>query len=333
MAERFHDGFDHYNTAQILNKWNSISNAVIAATSGRRGGGAMQFPQGSAIKILDAQGTWIVGVAYNFNSGIANSPQAMITLFNGNNTQIDLAVDGSNGTLLVRRAGTTTIGTSAPGLIVQGFWYYIEFKVLLSTTVGTYEVRINGVTVLSGTGANTQGYVTSATAEQIRVGAAFNGALIDDLYMCDGTGSAPTNDFLGDVRVQWLAPSGAGNHTAWTPNTGANYAAVNEHPANDDTTYVASSTAGQIDTYAMDDLPAGTVFAVQTVIRARKDDGGVRQIAPVFRIGSTDYIGATVSIGDSYQWYTQIYETSPATSAAWTVSEINAAEAGVKLIS
>ena len=43
---------------------------------------------------------------------------------------------------------------------------------------------------------------------------------IDDLYICDGTGSAPHNTFLGDCRVDTLLPTADGTAQQWTPSTG-----------------------------------------------------------------------------------------------------------------
>jgi hypothetical protein len=70
---------------------------------------------------------------------------------------------------------------------------------------------------------------------------------------------------------------------------------------------------------------------VEHWIYARKDDAGTRKVAPLFRISSTDYVGSDDTLSTSYQYFGQIYENSPATSAAWSISEINNAEIGLKL--
>jgi len=75
----------------------------------------------------------------------------------------------------------------------------------------------------------------------------------------------------------------------------------------------------------------GSVFAVQTVLAARKDDAGVRQIAPVIRQSTTDYDGTTVTLSSTYDQYRQIYPQDP-TATNWTIANVNADEFGVKTI-
>ena len=75
----------------------------------------------------------------------------------------------------------------------------------------------------------------------------------DDLYVCDGSGSV-NNDFLGDVRVVTVRPNGAGGSTQWTPDSGSNYARVNETISGEDSNYVEDGTSGHEDRYAYGDL-------------------------------------------------------------------------------
>jgi len=160
------------------------------------------------------------------------------------------------------------------------------------------------------------------------------GSSVMDFYACSDTGS-DNKGFLGDIRVQAILPSGAGNSTQMTPSAGSNYQCVDEAAPNDDTDYVSETTAGEKDTYAFGNLTptSGTVKGTQILISARKDDAGTRTIAPVYRPVSTDYDGTTVSIGNSYDYVRQVKDVSPATSVAWTIAEINGAEFGVKLVS
>jgi hypothetical protein len=133
--------------------------------------------------------------------------------------------------------------------------------------------------------------------------------------------------------VELLLPSGAGAETQWTPSAGSNYQNVDENPENGDTDYNKSNTVGQVDTYAMANLVsvAGLIYGVQYLEYARKDNAGTRTIAPVARIGGADYLGSNVNLSDSYAYTREIKELSPATAAAWTISEINAMEFGVKV--
>jgi hypothetical protein len=52
------------------------------------------------------------------------------------------------------------------------------------------------------------------------------------------------------------------------------------------------------------------------------------------RISTTNYAGATsAGLATTYADKITMYETSPATAAAWTVTEIDGAEFGCKLVS
>ena len=92
----------------------------------------------------------------------------------------------------------------------------------------------------------------------------------DDVYLVDT--SAPNGDFLGDVRVAYLAPNGNGASSQFVGsdlNSVDNYLLVDEVPANDDTDYVQSDVLNNIDTYALADLPAnaGVVKSVMSSLR------------------------------------------------------------------
>ncbi|MDO8562376.1 MAG: hypothetical protein Q7S25_00875, partial [Candidatus Limnocylindria bacterium] len=241
--------------------------------------------------------------------------------------------------LQVFRSGTL-LATSA-GTYPANVYNFIEFKVTINSVTGSYEVRVNGAVDanLSASGVNTRGVGTNNSTNMLRVGGVAGantlGAYIDDLYICDLSGAA-NNDYLGDVRVQALLPNAAGAHSQWTPSGGAvaNYTMVDEATPNDDTDYNSDATVGDIDTYAFSDLTptTGTVKAVQTVIDARKDDAGTRTIAPVVREGGVDYVGPNHNVGTTYAFQMDIYETDPATAAAWTVAAVNGDEFGVKVI-
>jgi hypothetical protein len=156
---------------------------------------------------------------------------------------------------------------------------------------------------------------------------------MDDTYLLDTTGSAPQNTFLGPSRIVTPVPTGAGSHTQWTPTGAAsNFQCVNEAPPDGDTTYVADSTPGDLDSYVFGQADGGaTIFAVQTNLYARKDDANTRQIATLVRQGGVDFVGTTFTEAASYSDFTQIYNQDP-TGTNWTPAVFNADEFGVKEI-
>ena len=79
-------------------------------------------------------------------------------------------------------------------------------------------------------------------------------------------------------------------------------------------------------------LPASAqIVSVSHNIYAQEAGAG-SQIKPVFRISGTNYEGDTQDLSSGTLQYQKIYDTSPATSSAWSRSEIDALEAGVKLV-
>jgi hypothetical protein len=347
MALLFMDGFDHYSApggGNTPSKWDGYdqygAGGGTAAGSGRIGGNAMTVGNGGKpngfYRDYPNTTTMIVGVGVYFPSVPSTYSGGggvnMLMLRDVGTTQVYLSVNGSNKFVVYRGDGTL-LGTGTATL-AAATWYYVELKVLFSDTVGTVDLRVNGNSDISETGKDTK---QSANAYCNRVYFGSPGpndshyVLIDDHYVCDTTG-AVNNDFLGDVRVETLRPSGAGTTTDWTPSAGSNYQNVDDTTPNGDTDYNKSKTAGAIDTYAMGDLAtaSGTVYGVQYLEYVRKDNAGSRTAAPVARIGGTDYAGTTQSVGDTYAYLREVKETSPATSSAWTVSEINGMEYGIK---
>lgn len=349
----FCDSFDHYATAEITQKWTSGvltagPNSIAIGAVGRNSTNGLRttWADGNADvyvrkTVTPSGSTAIIGFALNasaFNGVDTNNP--LLEIRDSGTAQISLRIN-SDGTLDVVR-GTfngTLLGTTSSG-ITAGAYSYIEFKVVLHASAGTYAVRVNGSTVLSGSGANTAGAGTTTWTEVQLITDGTAGAHrdtgtwdIDDLYVCDGSGSNNT-DFLGAIRVKAIFPDGAGASTDFTPSVGANYENVDEASTDGDTTYNSETTVGDHDTYTFAALGiAGTVKAVQTNLMVRSAGAGSETIAPMVRIAITDYQGTSTGVSTSYTDKMQVYEVSPATSVAWTTTEIDGAEFGIKLVS
>lgn len=349
MSLLFMDGFDHYTISQITRKWNVLLDGAgntISLTTGRNGtGNALRF-NGTASQWyvnVDSQGiksTVIMGFAMNITSMGSGGKMIAFCRQEGGIT-MNLFVN-ADATISIQRYNGNNLGTSSSAISL-GVWNYIEWKMTPHTSAGanTNILKINGANVLTlSGGTNTRGdFVATNGLASVGIGSpttpgntTFDVAF-DDFYLIDTAGSV-NNDFLGDVRVQYIKPTGAGNATNWTPNTGTNYAAVDDSTPDDDTTYVSTSTTSTTDLYVMEDLtyaPAG-IMAVQPLICAKKMDGGSRTIAPVFRHSSTDADGTAQGATDGYSYLRQIHEVNPVTGLAWTGSDINNIEFGAKLV-
>lgn len=327
-------------TADYAGKWTSITGSGSSITASGRFGNAWRSGTtgtNSITRLFDSQATWVLGFALRV-SGAPGASRDLCAFLDGATAHCGLAMDAGGVLFAWRGTNATSIGSTGTGPSLN-LWHYVEVKATIADSPsGVFVVKLNGTTVLNLTTADTRNSAT-ATANTVRLGNSTGtvGALwdFDDIYVFDATGTTNT-DFAGDCKVEQVLPTGAGATTAWTPSAGSNWQCVDEAPPTGDTDYVSSSTAAQTDTYACGDLSvatSGTVKAVQASVLARKDDAGSRSLALVARPGSTDRVGATQAVSDSYARYAQVWDTNPDTAAAWTVGEVNSSQFGQRLIS
>ncbi len=248
-------------------------------------------------------------------------------------SQIDLRVTNA-GQLQVTRNGTV-LATSSKSL-TQEAWTHIEFKATVHSSTGAYEARVNGTAtgwIAAATNQNTRGASSNdyANGVQIHIPVGGLGFMYDDFYVLDTTGSV-ANSFVGPQRIYTLRPRSDGNASDWSGTYTDNFTAVSDFVFDGDSSVNYSSTANAIDTFALNNVPSGTVSAVQHVIMARAESGS-RSIRPKTRISTTNYSGTTVNLSTSYTAVIEPVSVSPATSSAWTASEINGAEFGYELVS
>jgi hypothetical protein len=319
----------------------NTSGATITS-GGRRSNNclALSNVQGAGSNVLksfDSQATWVVGAAFKYAGFTGSSNGQIIALYDSGTLQVDIRITPS-GAIQATRNGTQ-LGISA-AVITTGTYYYVEFKALIHASAGTIDVQVNGASVLSLTGQNTKNSA-NATANMVFLGPIAQGGggngtlLIADLYILDGQTGAST--FLGDQRVDCYMPTGNGSNSQFTNNSGNstnNYSHVNEALQDGDTSYVADAVVNDIDSYAITGLTHTplTITGVQVNLVIRKDDAGIKQVAPIVYRSATAYVGNTLTLSTSYLDLTQQYEKDPATSAAWTKTNINASEFGLKVI-
>lgn len=333
-AGLFIDGFDHWASGNVTLKWTNIISGNPQIISGRIRGSALRINNQGLRVYLDPTGGAanydhvLIGTA--FRTSAYSAVTDFIDLDSGVATTAagnwNFAFD-STGHIVIRR-GTTVIATGTT-ILALNQWYYLEFKMLLATTaVGSYEVRINGVTELGPTSSVT---TSNGTVNALRFSSPGGGSQdFDDLVVQDWSVSGV--DFLGDVSVAALLPNGAGNYTQFTPSTGSNWQNVDDATPNGDTDYNSSATVGDKDSFAMTNLPVnGTPYMVQVLSEFRKDDAGSHTQRNFLRVGGTDYEGASNTVLDSYIYGTRDIWNSDPSGGAWDQTKIDALEAGYKV--
>jgi hypothetical protein len=339
MALLFCDSFDHYTT--VLEKWSSVVTMSISSGNGRNGTASIRGSNSYQRSVTKSLGvtvaSLIVGVAYRTSdySGISTGNQ-VISLLDSGSLQLEVRIL-TTGRLRITRNGTT-LGTGTT-VLTPSVFYYIELKATINNSTGSAVLRINGTTELNLSGIDTQN-TANATVDTLQLGGGLNEGGVfnmdfDDLYVSDTTGSSPTNDFLGDTRIEAIFPNGNGNSSQLVgsdSNSTDNYLLVDETAPNSDTDYVESSTVGDKDTYAMGNLTSttGTVYGVQVMPYAKKTDAGVRSIVSVARLSSTEVDSAAKTLSTTYAYLPDIREAKPG-GGAWSISDVNSAEFGVKV--
>jgi hypothetical protein len=336
--------------ANLLAYWTSVVNGAsfsVSAGNGRLGGSSLRISAVGNLteyrvrKTLDAQSTW--GMAFAFRaSAIPFGSTQIASVMDVTAAQLDLKLN-PDFTLSITRGGTV-LGTSSAALAVNAY-SHLEWKVLIHPSVGTIELRKNGVLILGPlTGLNTRNTANS-TANVVTIGADGSGNGnnanwdYDDIIVYDGQTVDPNGltDIIGpigDCTLRWLLPTGVGNTTQFLPDAGANYTRVNEATPDGDASYVSSANLNDIDTYALADLPVGTtiVRSIAVCCYARKTDANVRAIAAMIRTGGTNYGNAVLAtLGTSYLYNFFGWGQNPSTGTPWTPADINALEAGQKV--
>ncbi len=215
-------------------------------------------------------------------------------------------------------------------------WNYIELKIVFASS-GSYELRVNGVSVLSQTGVTTSRSGSTncdiVTLHGVHSSATSAGSfLYDDWYICDDQGSNNTT-FLGPIKVETLMPSSAGDSAQFTPSAGANFENVDETPM-DITTYNESGTSGHKDLFNIANLADITADIKGIVVTsyAISTEGSVMTYEGLIKTGITESNAGTFYVAsDVYQPYHAVYETDPFTFSAWSVSNINSLQIGYEV--
>lgn len=341
MALLFVDGFDHSGATNTIHftKYSDGSGAGISTSSPRTGLGRLNLGNSFGYvttKPLTASGGCVVGCAIRVDVDDATADSGPILhVREGGTTHLRLEFTTSR-TLRVVRGDGTVLATGTT-VLPLGTWVYVELKTVIHDSAGTYAVRLDGVAeaALTGSGADTRNGGTGVWDRIHLIGIGGGGFQfsLDDLYVCDTSGAAPQNDFLGPCQVETLLPqTGNGSNAGLTPSTGTDHGAlVDENPPNT-SDYNSSATVGAKDTYTLPSLAlTGAILGIQTNLYAAKSDAAARQVCAVVRTGGTDYDGANVAPTTTFSYYSEPRPVNPQTGLAWTTADIDALEVGMKV--
>lgn len=225
MAIIMIEGFDKYKQiagALFGSDWNTvISNNVFDGYAGSFAPGAFfgdsfRCGQNSGLykALLGNFKTLIFGIRF-FQPGPALN-NFCVTLGDGTTNQWTVRTTdsgffqvcrGSEGGPRFGLQGSTILQTSTANVSINT-WHYLEAKVTIGTSDGAWDVYLDNMLIMSMTGQNTQvsGNAFSSSFQFHSIDQQ-GGALVDDLYIFDTTGSF-CNDVVGDSVVETQFPNG-----------------------------------------------------------------------------------------------------------------------------
>ena len=226
------------------------------------------------------------------------------------------------------KRGTTTLTDSGVNILSNNIWYLVSGWVYIHDSAGRVVVDVNGINWIDFTG-DTQN-AGSGPIDIFRIGSdAANGGVprwyYDDIVLDNANP-------IVNSRIAGIAVDGAGNSTQWTPSAGSNYQCVDEVPPSD-ADYVYVNSNDQVDLYSLANLGVSGVVikSVQVLARAQKEGASTPQkIALTVRTGATDYVSSDQNLATAFKGHRNVWEQNPNTVAAWTESDVNGLEAGVK---
>lgn len=281
---------------------------------------------------LGVQNTWFSGFGVR-NLGSNWRYEAL----KGAAPQCHLEFETTTGSLGVFKLyrGATLIDTSTE-FTAGVIWGFVELEITARTGVnGSYEVWLNQISIMSGTGVNLADSGTDGVdAFSVGNGTSFK---LDDWYILDTTGSL-NNTRLGEQVCVGIFPTAEGHQIDFTPSTGTdNSALVDDGPLNpNDADYVSSSVVNHEDYYAYENMPAtgiGTINGLRITHGAKLDTAGTRTVQARYYNGSVEYDlgGDFVVDGTTIFEHTSLVDVNPDTGVKWTSVEVDAAEFGMKV--
>jgi hypothetical protein len=328
MARIFIDGFETGDSGCWDGNYGVIT--YPAAATGMSGSYCMTTPWNSAYaafltKNVDATGTIFISFRILPTYNNPSYSPIIVRFLNSTTTLMDFVIDVTSRLISMKRAGTTTIATGT-AVLTSGFNKHIEIKYVPHTSAGIVQVKVNDILDIDFTGNTTP---SATTADVIRFG---NNNILGGLTYLDDIVLDDAN-WIGSSRIAPVLPTGAGNSTLWTPSVGSNWENVDEVPPSD-SDYNSTDGVDNLDLYTASNLPgeAVVVKSVQVSSRIYKEVSSTPQnVAMVVRTGGVDYFSDDIEVPDTVGVNVNaIWETNPDTASAWTTSDVDALEIGLK---
>ena len=281
----------------------------------------------------------VIGFAYNVErAGINNNSRRLMIARAFNTASNELTAWELNLDPTTLQFYFEHDATRSEVAIVADSWTFVEVGYRISNTNGYLRVRVNGVQILELLGDTYRGTGTPDTLASFGFYAAYSSNYLhhrlQDIYICDNTGPAPYNTFLGDVTAERLYPDDNGTVSELVGSDGNsidNYLNVQD---NSMLTYNESDTPGDRDLYKMSGVSEGaaSVLGVQIQAQGTVDTEGISAVRTVTSDGVNETLDPVVGLGIGKTYLLTNIQTAAPDGTPWTVAKVEAAEYGVEIV-
>jgi len=194
------------------------------------------------------------------------------------------------------------------------------YEVYVDKTGGDLRLYAEGAIVLNGSGLSLSHMNSFTHCRWYGVHGAAH-------YISELSGATTANAVFA-VKTRYATGNSATN-TAWA----GDYTSIDEIVYSD-ADAISSSAGNDVETFTHSgpDLEAYTILAIGLGIRGKKGSTGPTGQQGCLRVSGTNYVSSTDTLGSGLSAFCPVWETNPATAAAWTGAAAEALEFGVKSI-
>ncbi len=236
----------------------------------------------------------------------------------------------TNGAFELYTGNYANLVATTPAILDVNRWIVMQFHFKIADSNGVFRMKWDNEIIAEYEGdtqVGTQDEVASVLIYQPRAASSY--VYFDDIIINNTLGNR-NNSWPNGARVYRLVVNGAGTYAQWTPSAGSNYQCVDETPPSL-ADFVKPTDVNQIDNYTFADLSdvdqvSGVVLELwgETV-----GNPAINAVRPFLRLDDVDYAGSATGLSTTFGPTQFLYDIAP-DGSAWTVSKVNAVEAGMK---
>ena len=263
---------------------------------------------------------------FEFDNAAGGSVGTICTLYDsGGVGRVRVRTDGASaGTLYLDTYNGAAWGNAGNITIATNARQTIDIHVVSNTASGSADLYVAGTQRITSGTLDLSGFTGVSKVRFTGRSSSFTEMGVSQVVMASET-------TIG-MRVSTLYMTGQGaTHTFDTGGFGA----IDE-TIYSDADFNQSGTAAQIETYTGTSVASFTGYTIRALAltaRAKTDGTAPTKMRFILRSAGTNYDnGADITLGFGYGGYCAVWETNPATSAAFLSSEISALNFGVKSI-